>query len=1218
MAGKKLTAIVELKGKLDASVDAMLKKMSENLKNLKKQISSFSKTKVPDTKLGDLDKTIKNSSQSMTVMGRKLTAIQEGLSFNPASLSLLSDKQQTLGKMIDLSRSKLDALRQKQADFVADGGDIGSDKYEELATEIQKAENALERLNAQQNNFSPKLQQIGVKMGQFSEKTENVAKAIAPVSAGAAALGTASIKTAADFDSAMNQIAATKGISTVDAEMQQFRDQAMKLGGETAFTSAQAAEGLNILSMAGFDTTDAIAMSTDMLNLASAGQISMGNSATYLATTLKGFGMEATDAGKIADRIAKGSSAAATDVDQLGAAFADASATSKSYGLDIDDVGVALLRLADQNVLGSAAGTSLAALEKNLYQASDQGKQMMDQLGVSAYTSEGEAKRLNDVVNELRDSMKGMSEQEQAETLSKIFDIQGADAFRKMIATTDESLAEFNDAMEKSEGAAANMAATQNEGLNGALTSLSSAFDNAKIKIGSFFTGPLEKGADWLTGLIQKFNNASDSTHQFAAYGLAGIAAAAPALLGVSKLTGGISKFIDKAGRANTVTGKLAGGLGKVFNRKKSKGIDLPAVPGDGGASTQMSQATSAASAGTSKIGSLFQGLGNGISTAFQGISKGISTALQGASAAISNLNPMGAASFAIVIGTLTLALIGLAKCRNDVLPFLQGLSDIFTSMVGGVLDAVASSLVKLSDVALVLGQALAATAPFVESLGTAIATIASGLGEGIATIAEGVGGGIARIISAIGPAAPQIAAAIATIITAFSNGAPQIAAAVSTIITACQPIVSDLTSLFETLLTQIGPIIQSIGDLIGDIGTAIQDVLTGVSGVIDSIGGAIQAFFDGISGVIDSVGDAALNAGKGFEKFANGCKIIADLGGLDLVGTLTGIAGALLAFAPSVGNMERLGTGISQMAAGFSTLSGSFSSIESALSSLPGLLTQVSASVDQITSINDKLAPAVAGVQASLSSMQSAFTMVYAAILNVVTTAMNRLPQITTTAMTQVLTITTTMLSGLSAIVTSMMAGVVAAFQSAMASAVATVSAGMAAIRGMMSVSIQGPRLAVPHVSVSGSFSLNPPSAPSFSVSYYKEGGILSGAQLFGMMGNTGLVGGEAGPEAVLPLSTLWDRMDTILSNAMKAAVGYRENSGRMINADPAVISPEITPASGGFVVNFAPVINLGTAGESAGSTESSITAALSRAKDDLMDELEDLFRERMERSYA
>lgn len=1218
MAGKKLTAIVELKGKLDASVDAMLKKMSDNLKNLKKQTSSFSKTKVPDTKLGDLDKTIKNSSQSMTVMGRKLTAIQEGLSFNPASLSLLSDKQQTLGKMIDLSRSKLDALRQKQADFVADGGDIGSDKYEELATEIQKAENALERLNAQQNNFSPKLQQIGVKMGQFSEKTENVAKAIAPVSAGAAALGTASIKTAADFDSAMNQIAATKGISTVDAEMQQFRDQAMKLGGETAFTSAQAAEGLNILSMAGFDTTDAIAMSTDMLNLASAGQISMGNSATYLATTLKGFGMEATGAGKIADKIAKGSSAAATDVDQLGAAFADASSTSKSYGLDIDDVGVALLRLANQNVLGSAAGTSLAALEKNLYQASDQGKQMMDQLGVSAYTSKGEAKSLNDVVNELRDSMKGMSEQEQAETLSKIFDIQGADAFRKMIATTDKDLAEFSDAMKKSEGAAANMAATQQEGLNGALTSLGSAFDNAKIKIGSFFTGPLEKGADWLTGLIQKFNNASDSTHQFAAYGLAGIAAAAPALLGVSKLTGGISKFIDKAGRANTVTGKLAGGLGKVFNRKKSKSIDLPAVPGDGGASTQMDQATSAASAGTSKIGSLFQGLGNGISTAFQGVGTGISTALQGASAAISNLNPVGVASFAVVVGTLSLALVGLAKCRGDVIPFLQDLSEIFVSLVGGVLDSVASAIVKVSNVAIVLGEALAASAPFVEAFGTAIATIASGVGEGIASIAEGIGNGLAAVITAIGPVAPQIATAIATIVTAVSDGAVRIAPAVAEIATACEPIVGDLTSLLETALEQISPIIDSIGDCFKDLGDSIKTALDGVSGVIDSLSGGISNVLDSIAGVIESIGNAALNAGRGFKLMADGIAKITSLNLLDMGASLAAVASGAGNIAVHSGGIKDVGDGFVNMATSLSSLSGSLSSVQAVMSALPASIAGLVTAIDQIRGIDSAFAPMAANVQSSLSQISAAFTLYLGNVNNIVTQAFSQTPTIVRSAMTSMLVVTTTSLSALQAAVTAAMQGVVAAFQSAMASAVASVAAGMATIRGMMSVSIQGPRLAVPHVSVSGSFSLNPPSAPSFSVSYYKEGGILSGAQLFGMMGTTGLVGGEAGPEAVLPLSTLWDRMDTILSNAMKAAVGYRENSGRMINADPAVISPEITPASGGFVVNFAPVINLGTAGESTGSTESSITAALSRAKDDLMDELEDLFRERMERSYA
>ena len=78
-------------------------------------------------------------------------------------------------------------------------------------------------------------------------------------------------------------------------------------------------------------------------------------------------------------------------------------------------------------------------------------------------------------------------------------------------------------------------------------------------------------------------------------------------------------------------------------------------------------------------------------------------------------------------------------------------------------------------------------------------------------------------------------------------------------------------------------------------------------------------------------------------------------------------------------------------------------------------------------------------------------------------------------------------------------------------------------------------PKIKLPHFSISGKFSLKPPSVPKVSVKWYKQGGIFDSPTIAGI--------GEAGPEAVVPLDTLWNKLDKI------AAASATNNGGIVVN---------------------------------------------------------------------
>lgn len=340
--------------------------------------------------------------------------------------------------------------------------------------------------------------------------------------AGAAAVGAfgvASVKTSMEFDSAMSQVAATMGLTTADIEnnvggagdtFAALSDKAKEMGASTNYSATEAAEGLNILAMSGYDAETSMGMLGDVLHLAAAGGMDMASAAGYVSGTMKGFNDATKDSGYYADLMAKGATLANTSVQQLGEAMSAGAAGAASYSQTADSMTVSLLRLAEQGEVGAAAGTALAAAMKNLYTPTDQAKQVLEQLGVNAYDPvTHKARDFNTVVDELSEALSGYSEEEANAYKQTIFGIQGLDAYNKMAVTGVERQKEWAEALAgASEGAgeAAKQYETMTDNLQGDLDILSSSFDAFKQNLGDQLMPVVRNLVQGLTSLINNFD----------------------------------------------------------------------------------------------------------------------------------------------------------------------------------------------------------------------------------------------------------------------------------------------------------------------------------------------------------------------------------------------------------------------------------------------------------------------------------------------------------------------------------------------------------------------------------------------------------------------------------------------------------------------------------------------------------------------------------------
>ena len=191
-------------------------------------------------------------------------------------------------------------------------------------------------------------------------------------------------------------------------------------------------------------------------------------------------------------------------------------------------------------------------------------------------------------------------------------------------------------------------------------------------------------------------------------------------------------------------------------------------------------------------------------------------------------------------------------------------------------------------------------------------------------------------------------------------------------------------------------------------------------------------------------------------------------------------------------------------------------------------------------TAIQTKITTVVNAIKTVVTTVFTTVKMTASSIWNgiksAIETAIDTAKNTVSTAVNAVKTTVTTVFNALKSTVTTVWNGIKSAIETPINAAKTAVSNAIDAIKEKFNFEWSLPSLKLPHFSISGSFSLNPPSVPSFGVEWYKTGGIMLQPTIFGANGNDFMIGGEAGAEAVLPLEPFYTRLNMMLDNKLQA----------------------------------------------------------------------------------
>lgn len=763
-----------------------------------------------------------------------LKDVEKLLKMDPGNTELLAQKEKLLAQAVDETKQKLETLKTaaEQANTALANGDISQEQYDALQREIVETEQNLRSLETQANQSATAVQKIaatGESLKTTGDNISNAGKKLLPVTAAVTGLGTASVTTAANFESSMSQVQATMGItkdsmSTLDGQsvntMDALSNLAKEMGASTAFSATECAEALNYLALAGYSTQEMADTLPTVLNLAAAGGIDLASASDMVTDAMSALGMETAEADTMVDQMAKTASTTNTSVAQLGEGILTIGATAKSIKGGTAELNTALGILANNGIKGAEGGTHLRNIILSLQNPTDQAAAKMQELGVSVYDSEGNMRSMNDILGDLNTSMEGMTSEDKANIISTIFNKTDLSSVNALLANTGSTWDSLQSSIENSAGAAQQMADTQLDNLQGQLTLLKSALEGLAISFGQLLmpalksiVGAVQKVVDWL-------NSFDEGTKKV----IVTVALVAGALGPVLIVVG---KVISAVGTIMTIVPKIAG----VINTVKTAFMALNA--------TMLANPIVLIVAAIVALIAIFVVLWNkceGFRNFWKGLWEGIKNIV---STVVEALKGFFTGVIDFVKNNWQALLLMLVNPFAGAFKLLYDNCEGFRNFINGILEKIKTALTN----------AWTAITTGIQTAWNAISSFFTTIWEGIktifSTVLEAIKTAITTYINAYKTVITTVFNAIKTVVTTVWNA---IKTAIDTVLNAIK---TAMTTAWNAIKTTVTTVVNAIKTVITTVWNAIKTAITTVMNTIKS---TISSIWNGIKSTISGI----------------------------------------------------------------------------------------------------------------------------------------------------------------------------------------------------------------------------------------------------------------------------------------------------------------------------------------------------------------------------